>query len=71
MTLGRIGNAEIGDVGVSIDRTSGVTNRRIIDTNVTAWVEYTGYGVALFGDVMITKGGILHGNSGAPLYIKK
>jgi len=61
---------EIGNIAVSIGRTSGVTSHKIIETNATVLVEYTGYGVALFDDVMFSRGGNLPGDSGAPFYAR-
>lgn len=66
----RFGEAKIGDIATSIGRTSGVSRHKIIDTNATAWVEYTGHGVALFDDVVVARGKNLPGDSGAPFYIR-
>ena len=66
----RVGRSKVGDIATSIGRTSGVVPHKIIDTNATAWVEYTGHGVALFDDVVVAQGKNLPGDSGALFHVR-
>lgn len=58
---------KIGNHVISIGRTSGISHGRVLDTNATVWVQYTGCGVALFDDVVLTNIKSLPGDSGAAI----
>jgi len=65
----KVKRGRVGETASWIGRTSGVTRSKIIDNNATMWVEYPGYGVALFDDVAVSRGKNFPGDSGAPIFV--
>jgi len=65
--------ARIGDSVVKSGRTTSVTEGKVVDTSADIFVEYPGYGVALFIDQCIVRDldFSLQGDSGSPVLLKE